>query len=87
MVGASSPKPVTVLLFARFAELLEREAVELDPATVPSVRHLIDHLRRLPGGDLLPPDPLVAVNRSQVRGDAAIGPGDEVALLPPLAGG
>jgi molybdopterin converting factor small subunit len=87
MTSGPSSKPVRVLLFARFAELLGRDAIELEPGVARSVADLMAHLRALPGGDLLPPTPLVAINRSQVRGDHPILPGDEVAVLPPLAGG
>jgi molybdopterin synthase sulfur carrier subunit len=44
-------------------------------------------LRALPGGERLPPKPLCAVNLSQVRLDTPLNTGDELALLPPLAGG
>jgi molybdopterin synthase sulfur carrier subunit len=83
----NSPKAVRVLLFARFAELLGRDALELDPARARSVGQVLAFLRALPGGDRLPPAPLVAINLSQVRGDHPVAPGDEVAVLPPLAGG
>ena len=51
------------------------------------VADLITALRLLPGGAALPPAPFVAVNMTQAPPDAAIGSGDEIALLPPLAGG
>ena len=35
----------------------------------------------------LPPRPLVAVNREYATYDQVIEPGDEVALIPPVAGG
>jgi molybdopterin converting factor small subunit len=41
----------------------------------------------LPGGARLPERPLVAVNRRHARLDAVLVEGDEVALLPPMAGG
>lgn len=78
---------VQVLLFARFAELLgtERLVVRLEsPATV---ARLLDRLAALPGGSLLPTSPLVARNHQQVTLDDVLSSGDEVALLPPLAGG
>ncbi len=51
------------------------------------VADLIIALRSLPGGDVLPAHPFVAVNFAQVDRDVVISPGDEVAVLPPLAGG
>jgi molybdopterin converting factor small subunit len=41
----------------------------------------------LAGGDRLPPDPLAAVNRVHAFADHPVEDGDEVAFLPPLAGG
>ncbi|PYP35551.1 MAG: hypothetical protein DMD46_11970 [Gemmatimonadetes bacterium] len=41
----------------------------------------------LPGGGKLPERPLTAVNLKHVKLDATVQDGDEVALLPPIAGG
>lgn len=78
---------VRVLLFARYAELLgaSEMSIELEPpATIAS---LLAELRKRAGGADLPPSPLVA--RNQVHGDLAtpLEQGDDVAVLPPLAGG
>ncbi len=79
---------VRVLLFATYAEQAGRGAVELtlpEPATVQDV---LQRLRAsLPGADRLPERPLAAVNRAHVRLSAPVKDGDEVAFLPPLAGG
>ncbi|MEZ4588575.1 MAG: MoaD/ThiS family protein [Gemmatimonadales bacterium] len=83
----TSEAPVRVRLFARYAELLGFEELALAPPTAKSVGAVLAHLRALPGGDRLPDSPMVAVNLAHVRGDASLAPGDEVALLPPLAGG
>jgi len=40
-----------------------------------------------PGGQALPERPLAAVNLQHVKLDASVRDGDEVALLPPIAGG
>ena len=42
---------------------------------------------RAPNGDRLPVNPLVAIDLQQVRADRTLSEGDELALLPPLAGG
>jgi len=79
--------PIRVLLFARYADLLGLTEVELplpDPATVGGV---VAEMRLRPGGAGLPPTLLVAVNARQASLDSAVRPGDEVALLPPMAGG
>ena len=56
----------------------------MPPATVGDV---LDRLRALPGGERLPPKPLCALNLTHVRSDTALSGGDELAVLPPLAGG
>lgn len=76
-----------VRLFARYAELLGSEAVEVELAPSATVGDAVRALRDLPGGAALPARPLVAVNLSQAAMDLVLRPGDEVALLPPLAGG
>jgi molybdopterin synthase sulfur carrier subunit len=48
---------------------------------------VLERLRRLPGGERLPPKPLCALNLSHVSPDARLSGGDELAVLPPLAGG
>ena len=85
--ATSSRLNVRVLLFAMYAEHLGLDSVELSldpPATVGSALEL---LRALPGGERLPPRPLCALNLVHVRADAPLSSGDELALLPPLAGG
>jgi molybdopterin converting factor small subunit len=79
---------VRVRFFARYAELVGREELELQlqlPATVADVvRRAKD---QLPAARQIPDHPLAALNLQHVRLDAAVKDGDEVALLPPLAGG
>ena len=78
---------VQVLLFASYAEALGQERLELslpEPATIADV---LSQLRSLPGGDRLPSKPLCALNLSQAQPDTAVRAGDELAILPPLAGG
>jgi molybdopterin converting factor small subunit len=76
-----------VLVFARYAELLGAGSVEVALGEQATVRDVISALRALPGGAVLPPDPLVAVNLAQAAPDHPVRATDEVALLPPLAGG
>lgn len=87
MVVSPPPGPIRVLLFASYAELFGSDALEVDSRVAPSVNRLLDHLRGLPGGGRLPASVLVAVNQAHARGDVPLSAGDEVALLPPLAGG
>jgi molybdopterin converting factor subunit 1 len=78
---------VTVLLFASYAEALGTSAVELPLAPGATVRDLVAALGRLPGADRLPSRPLVAVNQAYASYDGLLAPGDEVAVIPPVAGG
>jgi len=79
---------VRVRFFARYAELAGRVegilAVPL-PATVGDV--LARARREWPGAAALPAEPLAALNRRQSALDSPVSDGDEVALLPPFAGG
>jgi molybdopterin converting factor small subunit len=78
---------IRVMLFARFAELLGKTELELDVGAPATVRTVLDSLRALPGGAQLPPSPMVARNQVHAQLDTALEDGDEVAVLPPLAGG
>ena len=79
---------VTVLLFAAHRDLAgaDRTVVSLpDPATVGM---LISKLRCRGGGwAALPEKAAVAVNRRYAHAGTALAEGDEVALIPPVAGG
>ena len=81
------PESIRVLLFARYAELLGTDRVELMSHGPVTVADLLDQVRALPGGAALPSALLCAVNLRQATGSDIVAPGDEVALLPPLAGG
>jgi molybdopterin converting factor small subunit len=78
---------IPVLLFASYADSLGSRRLDV-PVTAPcAVSELLAALRALPGGDRLPPKPLIAINQRWVKGDAMIQPQDEVAVIPPVAGG
>ena len=78
---------VPVLLFARYAELLGTTRLELELSVGDTVGDAVNQVRARPGAAALPSKLLVARNLSQVALDARLEPGDELALLPPLAGG
>jgi molybdopterin converting factor small subunit len=84
---AASTVTVRVLLFASYAETLGFDALELALDTPATVGDVLARLRAIPGGERLPPRPLCALNLSQTEADAPLAPGDELAILPPLAGG
>jgi molybdopterin converting factor subunit 1 len=79
--------PVTVLLFASYADAFGRPSlrVELPPGS--TVKDLVTYLSTLPRVRDLPDVPLVAVNAEYARADQILAPGDEVAIIPPVAGG
>jgi molybdopterin synthase sulfur carrier subunit len=79
---------VEVLVFAKLAELLGRTSLQLTlpaPATVGDVRDAV--LASDPRLKGLSTALAFAVNRAHTTADAPVDDGDEVALLPPLAGG
>jgi molybdopterin converting factor small subunit len=78
---------VRVLLFASYAERMGREAMELTVPAGTTVGGVLARIRSLPGGDELPARPLCALHLAHVGPDATVAPGDEIAILPPLAGG
>jgi molybdopterin converting factor subunit 1 len=78
---------VTALLFASYAEALGRDHVELVLPERATVGEVVAQLRSMPGGGVLPASPLVAVNLTYARVDEHVHSGDEVAIIPPVAGG
>ena len=87
---ASTPSPITLTIrfLARYAEVAGRDSLTLEvpPAsTVAQVLALLAADPRVRGA--LPSKPLCALNFAQVRGDHGLSDGDELALLPPMAGG
>ena len=78
---------VRVLLFAGYAERLGLETVRVSLPAIATVADALDHVRSLPGGEQIPPKPLCGVNLTPAPLDTRLSEGDEVALLPPLAGG
>jgi molybdopterin converting factor small subunit len=79
---------IRLKFFARYAELVGAEERELSvalPATVADVVRRARH--EIPGAGAIPERPLAAVNLRHVQLDTQVADGDEVALLPPLAGG
>ncbi len=77
---------INVLLFASYADAFGARQVSAPIAAPCRVSDLVEALRTLPGGSRLPAKPLVAVNRTWSANDASIALGDEVAIIPPVAG-
>ena len=78
---------VTVLLFASYADALGAGSVSVELPPEATVADVLAHLRRRPGAEMLPPKPLVAVNQRYASDASPVRAGDEVALIPPVAGG
>lgn len=78
---------VTVLLFAAYADVLGASRLTLQLSSRASVRDLLDRVRLLPGATSLPPTLVVAVNHEYASPQQELASGDEVALIPPVAGG
>jgi molybdopterin converting factor small subunit len=79
---------VTCRLFARYAETVGLEECELELPVGATVREAVASLRRVvPNGSSIPEQPLVALNKQQVLPDHVLLDGDQLGLLPPLAGG
>ena len=91
--AASLPEPgttiqVTVRLFAQYAELVGADAATVELPSGATVADAVAAVRRqLKNGRKLPARPLAAVNLAHVLPDQPLSHGDQVALLPPLAGG
>ncbi len=78
---------VQCLFFGRYAETVGRAACALELPAPAAVADAVRTLRRDLGADRLPERPLVAVNREHSAMDRVLADGDEVAFLPPMAGG
>jgi molybdopterin converting factor small subunit len=78
---------IPVLLFASYADAFGARRVDAPLEAPCTVRDLVASIRGLSGGHVLPAEPLVAVNHAWVDADGLIAIGDEVAVIPPVAGG
>lgn len=78
---------ITVRLFASYAEKLGATEMTLDLEEGSTVADALRQVASMPGGSHLPPSPLVAINLSYARPASALSRGDELAIIPPVAGG
>ena len=76
-----------VLLFASYADAFGARTVDVSVNMPCTVADVVLAMRSIPGGEKLPAKPLVAVNQAYAKPDAPVQVGDEVALIPPVAGG
>ena len=78
---------ITVLLFASYADAFGTRSLCVELGDDATVADLLTDVARRPGGRVLPERPLVAVNQRYALPATRLSPGDEVALIPPVAGG
>ncbi|MEP6622795.1 MAG: MoaD/ThiS family protein [bacterium] len=78
---------VTVLLFASYADAFGASSIALDVPAQATVADVLAELGKRPGAELLGARPLVAVNQRYAQSGLRINAGDEIALIPPVAGG
>jgi len=78
---------VKSLFFASYRDLAGAEEIAFDLPEGSTVAELVERVRSLPGADAIPEAPAVAVNREYASIDTVLSDGDEVAFIPPVAGG
>jgi molybdopterin converting factor subunit 1 len=78
---------VRVLLFASYADAVGQSELTLELAEGSVVGDIVSRVRELAGGKALPPSPLLAINASYASSSTVVKRGDEVAIIPPVAGG
>jgi len=79
---------VHFLLFALYRDLAGTEELQLELPTGASAGDAVRALRAQGGGFArIPAEPVIAVNREYTSLDTILAAGDELALLPPVAGG
>ena len=77
----------SVLLFARYADELGSDTVTVSLPDGATAADVLAAVRSLPGAERLPPAPMIAVNERYAAAAQPVGPGDELAIIPPVAGG
>ncbi len=78
---------VQVLLFASYSEAFRAPSLAVTLREGATVRDLLAKVKEMAVGHSLPPAPLVAVNQEYAEPGQVIRANDEVALIPPVAGG
>jgi molybdopterin converting factor subunit 1 len=78
---------VDVLLFASYADAIGKPRVSIDVPTGARVSDVLARVRSLTEGKRVPEHPLVAVNKRYASPDQLLNARDEVAIIPPVAGG
>ena len=78
---------VRVLLFASYADALGASEVAVEMPDGARVREVLARVQEMARGKRIPDRPMVAVNQRYARDDHPVTASDEVAIIPPVAGG
>jgi molybdopterin synthase sulfur carrier subunit len=78
---------VRVLLFASYADALGASEIALEMPAGARVADVLARVKTLATGKRIPDKPMVAVNQKYARDDQLVTATDEVAIIPPVAGG
>ncbi len=77
---------IRVLLFASYAEALGADALQVELPGAVRVRDVLAEVQRRITRQV-PPAPMMALNAEYAELDQLVAEGDEVAIIPPVAGG
>ncbi|MEX2281470.1 MAG: MoaD/ThiS family protein [Gemmatimonadota bacterium] len=78
---------VRLLLFAHYRDLAGHDELEFELPPGSTAFQLVERLRADPRLQSLPATPAIAVNHTYASLSVSLAEGDEVALIPPVAGG
>ncbi|MEX2177881.1 MAG: MoaD/ThiS family protein [Gemmatimonadaceae bacterium] len=78
---------VRVLLFASYADAIGASELSLKLPAGARVRDVLSRVKELAAGKRIPDHPLVAVNERYADENQQVTASDEVAIIPPVAGG
>lgn len=78
---------VRVLLFASYADALGASELALEVPDDARVSDVLSRVKSMASGKRIPDKPMVAVNQRYARDDQRVSATDEVAIIPPVAGG
>lgn len=78
---------IRVLLFASYADALGASEVALDLPAGACVRDVLARVKSMASGKRIPDHPMVAVNERYANPDLPVSATDEIAIIPPVAGG
>lgn len=78
---------IRVLLFASYADAIGAPEVALELPAGARVRDVLAKVQEMAAGRRIPDKPMVAVNQRYAAADQPVSASDEVAIIPPVAGG